>query len=56
MLGIYLNSDDMSINVLMKRLQVWEKVRGVTVFEALTGFGQSGLAAPHRDLPFPIVV
>ncbi len=56
MVRIYLDADDTAINVLMKRLHDWEKIRGVTIFEALTGFGKSGLPAPHPDIPLPIVV
>ena len=56
MVRIYLTDDQAKINTLLKRLKDWEKVRGVTVFEALTGFGRSGLPLPRPGVPIPIVV
>lgn len=53
---IYLNTDHAGVNVLLKRLHDWEKIRGVTVFEALTGFGKSGLPPPNPETPTPKVV
>jgi len=60
MVRIYLSEQNGSLDNLLKRLHDWEKVRGVTVFRAITGYGDSG--AVHTSslvdlsLDLPIVV
>ena len=39
---VYLTEADKTLEPLLKRLHDEEKVRGVTVFRAMTGFGGSG--------------
>lgn len=39
---IYLSEGEGQVNTLLKRLHDWEKVRGVTVFRGISGFGESG--------------
>jgi len=57
---IYLNEDEAQLSTLMKRLHDWEKLRGVTVFRGISGFGDSGniCTASLLDLSLnlPIVV
>lgn len=43
MVRIYLTEGETQLKNLLKRLRDWEKVRGVTVFRGITGFGQSGV-------------
>jgi PII-like signaling protein len=40
---IYLTESDKRLKPLLARLHDEEKVRGVTVFRAITGFGKSGV-------------
>ncbi len=60
MVRIYLNENKSNLDSLMKRLHDWERVRGVTVFRGISGFGESGHV--HRaslvdlSLDLPIVV
>jgi len=42
MVKIYLTETDDKLDALMKRLHDWEKVKGVTVFRGISGFGKSG--------------
>jgi len=42
MVRIYLTEAEGKINPLLKRLHDWEKVRGVTVFRGISGFGKHG--------------
>lgn len=42
MVRIYLTEAEAHMKTLLKRLHDWEKVRGVTVFRGITGFGKSG--------------
>ncbi len=42
MVRIYLTETETHLETLMKRLHDWEKVRGVTVFRGISGFGKSG--------------
>jgi len=42
MVRIYLTEAESKLNPLIKRLHDWEKVRGVTVFRGISGFGRSG--------------
>lgn len=39
---IYLDEGEGQLETLLKRLHDWEKVRGVTVFRGIAGFGDSG--------------
>ena len=60
MVRIYLTEGEAQLELLLKRLHDWEKVRGVTVFRGISGFGDSGKmhTAKIMDLAFhlPIVV
>jgi len=38
---IYLSEKDGQLGNLLRRLRDWEKVRGVTVFRGISGFGES---------------
>ncbi len=40
---IYLTEADKKLDLLLKKLHDQEKVRGVTVFRAMSGFGGSGV-------------
>ncbi|MEA2078885.1 MAG: DUF190 domain-containing protein [Pseudomonadota bacterium] len=40
---IYLTEADRTLELLLKKLHDQEKVRGVTVFRAMSGFGGSGV-------------
>lgn len=42
MVRIYLTETEAHLETLLKRLHDWEKVRGVTVFRGISGFGKSG--------------
>ena len=42
MVRIYLTEAEGLLNPLIKRLHDWEKVRGVTVFRGISGFGKHG--------------
>jgi len=57
---IYLTEGEKQLKNLMKRLRDWEKLRGVTVFRGVSGFGDSGVIRGDDivDLSFnmPIVV
>jgi uncharacterized protein len=54
---IYLTEAEGHVDTLLKRLQDWGKVRGVTVFHGTAGFGPSGVMHPvsptqgSEDLP-----
>ena len=39
---VYLTEANAHLNTLIKRLNDWGKVKGVTVFRGIAGFGQSG--------------
>lgn len=39
---IYLTEGSAHLDALLRRLHDWEKVRGVTVFRGISGFGDSG--------------
>jgi len=43
MVRIYLTEGETQLNSLLKRLRDWEKLRGVTVFRGISGFGESGV-------------
>jgi len=57
---IYLSEGETQLKNLMKRLRDWEKLRGLTVFRGVSGFGESGVihGADIVDLSLnlPIVV
>ena len=57
---IYLTEGEGQLDALIKRLHDWEKVRGVTVFRGISGFGASGVLHSARlidlSLNLPIVV
>ena len=57
---IYLTEGETQLKNLMRRLRDWEKLRGLTVFRGISGYGESGLihGADIVDLSLnmPIVV
>ena len=60
MVRIYLTEGEAQLTTLMKRLHDWEKLRGVTVFRGISGFGESGdihtASLVNLSLDLPIVV
>jgi len=60
MVRIYLTEGETQLKTLIKRLRDWEKLRGLTVFRGITGFGESGVihGAEIVDLSLnlPVVV
>lgn len=60
MVRIYLTESDGKLTSLLKRLHDWEKVKGVTVFRGISGFGGSGVvhtsAAVDLMMDLPLVV
>lgn len=40
---VYLTEGEAQLKSLLKRLRNWEKVRGVTVFRGISGYGDSGI-------------
>ena len=60
MVRIYLSEGETQLRTLIKRLRDWEKLRGLTVFRGISGFGESGVihGAEIVDLSLnlPIVV
>jgi uncharacterized protein len=60
MVRVYLTEAKSHLNTLLKRLHDWERVRGVTVFRGITGFGKSGKmhssALLEMSLDLPVVV
>ena len=60
MVRIYLTEGEAQLKTLMKRLRDWEKLRGVTVFRGISGYGESGVihGAELVDLSLnlPVVV
>jgi len=60
MVRIYLTEGEAQLKTLIKRLRDWEKLRGLTVFRGITGFGESGVihGAEIVDLSLnlPVVV
>lgn len=60
MVRIYLTEAEGMLPSLLKRLHDWEKVKGVTVFRGISGFGRSGVvhtsAAVDLMLDLPLVV
>ncbi len=57
---LYLSEGEAQLDSLMKRLRDWEKLRGLTVFRGISGYGDSGVihSADLLDLSLhlPIVV
>ena len=57
---IYLSEGETQLKNLMKRLRDWEKLRGLTVFRGVSGFGESGIIhgsdIVDLSLNMPIVV
>jgi PII-like signaling protein len=60
MVRIYLSEKNSQLENLLKRLHDWEKVRGVSVFRGITGYGENGEihSASFTDLSLdlPVVV
>lgn len=60
MVRIYLTEAEKMIETVLKRLHDWEKVRGVTVFRGISGFGRSGIMHSSRlldmSLDLPVVI
>ena len=42
MVRLYLTEGEAQLETLLKRMRDWEKVRGLTVFRGIAGFGPSG--------------
>ena len=57
---IYLSEGHAQLENLLKRLHDWEKVRGVSVFRGIAGFGDSGKLHTSKiidlSLDLPVVV
>ena len=57
---IYLTEGETQLKVLIKRLRDWEKLRGVTVFRGIAGFGHTGvmhgMQLADLSLNMPIVI
>lgn len=57
---IYLAEGHSQLEPLLKRLRQWEKLRGVTVFRGIAGFGDSGALHTAKlvdlSLELPLVV
>ena len=43
MVRIYLTEGETQLKTFLKRLRDWEKLRGVTVFRGISGYGNSGV-------------
>lgn len=60
MVRIYLTEGEAQLKTLIKRLRDWEKLRGLTVFRGITGFGESGVIHGTEivdlSLHLPVVV
>lgn len=60
MVRIYLTEGEGQLKSLIKRLRDWEKLRGLTVFRGITGFGESGVIHGTEivdlSLNLPVVV
>ncbi len=60
MVRIYLTEGEGQLKGLIKRLRDWEKLRGVTVFRGISGYGDSGVihevALVDLSLNLPVVV
>lgn len=49
---VYLSETNAHLATLIKRLNEWGKVKGLTVFRGIAGFGQSGKI--HSSVTLPI--
>ena len=60
MVRVYLTEGEGVLKNLLKRLHDWEKVKGVTVFRGISGFGGSGVThtsvAVDLMMDLPVVV
>jgi len=60
MVRIYLTEGEGQLSSLLKRLHDWEKIRGVTVFRGISGYGESGIFHGTNtldlSLDLPIVI
>jgi PII-like signaling protein len=60
MVRVYLTEAEAHLDTLLQRLHEWEKVRGVTVFRGISGFGKSGklhtASLMDISMDLPIVV
>ncbi|ALP53463.1 hypothetical protein Tel_10055 [Candidatus Tenderia electrophaga] len=60
MVRIYLSEKDSHLENLMKRLHDWEKVKGVSVFRGISGYGNDGrmhtASLTDLSLDLPLVV
>ena len=60
MVRIYLNEGEGQLKGFLKRLHDWEKVKGVTVFRGISGFGDSGvlhdMSLMDLSLNLPVVI
>ncbi len=60
MVRIYLSEKNGGLDNLLKRLHDWEKVRGVTVFRGISGYGDGGevhtASLIDLSLDLPLVV
>lgn len=57
---IYLSEGHVQLESMMKRLHDWEKVKGVSVFRGIAGFGDSGQIHTGKlmdlSLDLPLIV
>ena len=57
---IYLTEGETQLKNFMKRLRDWEKLRGLTVFRGISGYGESGIIhgsdIVDLSLNMPIVI
>jgi PII-like signaling protein len=57
---LYLSEGQAQLDNLMRRLRDWEKLRGLTVFRGISGFGEDGVirheAPVHLKPDLPVVV
>lgn len=57
---IYLSEGERQLDTLIKQLRDWEKLRGVTVFRGIAGYGDSGVIHGSGIIDFslelPVVV
>ena len=60
MVRIYLTEGEGQLKNLIKRLHDWEKLRGLTVFRGISGYGDSGVIHGTKlvdlSLNLPVVV
>ena len=56
MVRIYLTEGEAQLKSLLKRLRNWEKLRGVTVFRGISGYGDSGVIHGADIIDLPLVV